>query len=929
MKKVLFHASVLYASVFVGVLLLHPGGPLLNGLLLASQGHAPDPPTLNRLAFWYKAFQNAYQIIAPLFAAVCGLLYAVRGTHDNHTRRIGWIFIGLAAFSFACGQMTWTIMESVLRLEMPDYGPPDIGYLATYPFLFFGIVLLFGSMPVTGRARLLIDCALISGSVGVLSWYFLVQGWWRTSEASTLGKLIFSSYPLGDIASLFGALVLYKAASFDRVLQRSTAVLATGLVLLAFADTTFSYYNLIGIYQTGSWFDWGWSFGWLAIGWAPLIAWEHGTVKPVPEAPESVAFLQNLGSRSLWRTVEPYVAVAGAIGVMSVHDYHNSLDGRISLPVFLAGSILICLVILRQVLTLLDNQHLTAQLRSFAGNLEQMVLRRTQQLSALHQLTKAANNTLQIDQVIDAALTHTREAMQADAVIVKIAPQKGQETYGEKGQEETLVRWSGLANGDDVLQRLQRLPLSEAVENFVLPLSPDGDGDGDAVALGPVYLQAPLLHRGRMIGIIGVTRRDGSFGRTDPEMLESIGLEVGTAYENARLYGAALEAADRDPVTGLFNHRATHQRLDAAFGIARQEGHNLSIIMMDLNNFKLFNDTYGHPVGDQVLKGVAVALRNECRSNDIIGRYGGDEFIVVLPDADGEIALQVAQRLRERMSREGFRRAEEQRTIPVTLSFGIAVYPTDADDRYELLTLADANLYNAKLSKEGIHSTSDLQRSSRELKTQSSFNVLDSMVVAVDNKDRYTRRHSEDVTQYGLWIAQEMGLSQETQRIIRVGGLLHDVGKIGVPEEILRKPGRLTAEEYEILKRHPQLGSLIVSAMPDIEPITDIVRSHHERWDGMGYPDGLRGEETPMLGRLMAVADAFSAMTTHRPYRKGLVWEEALREIEINIGTQFDPDMARAFIRAARRRMSEACDQTVETPQSPQSSPQQLQIAAS
>jgi diguanylate cyclase (GGDEF)-like protein len=167
-------------------------------------------------------------------------------------------------------------------------------------------------------------------------------------------------------------------------------------------------------------------------------------------------------------------------------------------------------------------------------------------------------------------------------------------------------------------------------------------------------------------------------------MLESIGLEIGTAYENARLYGMALHAADSDPVTGLYNHRAVHQRLDVEFERARTEGHSLAVIMMDLNNFKLFNDTYGHPVGDQVLKRVAEGLRADCRTIDIIGRYGGDEFVVVLPHADGEVALHVAQRLRERMDREGFQRAGEKRTIPITLSFGIAVFPDDADDRHEL-----------------------------------------------------------------------------------------------------------------------------------------------------------------------------------------------------------------------------------------------------
>jgi putative nucleotidyltransferase with HDIG domain len=216
--------------------------------------------------------------------------------------------------------------------------------------------------------------------------------------------------------------------------------------------------------------------------------------------------------------------------------------------------------------------------------------------------------------------------------------------------------------------------------------------------------------------------------------------------------------------------------------------------------------------------------------------------------------------------------------------------------------MADANLYTAKISEVGIMGTSDTQRSHRELRTDGAFDVLEAMVTAVDNKDRYTRRHSEDVTEYAMWTAAEMGFSEETMRVIRIGALLHDVGKIGVPEDVLRKPGKLTDEEYEVMKRHPQLGALIVAGMPGMEAIVDIVRSHHERWDGKGYPDALAAENIPVLGRLLAVADAFSAMTTARPYRKGMDWDVAIEEIRKNISTQFDPEMAQAFIKAIRKR---------------------------
>src|SRR5581483_5206252 len=258
---------------------------------------------------------------------------------------------------------------------------------------------------------------------------------------------------------------------------------------------------------------------------------------------------------------------------------------------------------------------------------------------------------------------------------------------------------------------------------------------------------------------------------------------------------------------------------------------------------------------------------------DYAGRYGGDEFLLILPDTGAEGAVTVAERLQARMLQQGYRRSGEGRTIPVSLSFGIAAFPEDSVNRHELLTIADNNIYTAKQSESGIHGTTDMQRANRRLRAASgSFNVLDAMVTAVDNKDRYTRRHSEDVTEYALWTAEELGVSEETLRLIRIG------------------------------------------ALPGMEEIVDAVRSHHERWDGQGYPDGTKGEDTPFLGRLLAVADAFSAMTTDRPYRRGMDWDTALGEIKANIGTQFDPAIAQAFLRAAEKRRPAGAPQPAAAP---------------
>jgi putative nucleotidyltransferase with HDIG domain len=188
---------------------------------------------------------------------------------------------------------------------------------------------------------------------------------------------------------------------------------------------------------------------------------------------------------------------------------------------------------------------------------------------------------------------------------------------------------------------------------------------------------------------------------------------------------------------------------------------------------------------------------------------------------------------------------------------------------------------------------------------QEGFTLLDALLTAVDNKDRYTRRHSEDVMVYASQIAEEMRLDRETRQIIEVAALLHDVGKIGIPDQILRKPGKLTDAEYSAIKQHPVLGAVMVSAVPGFENTLDAVKYHHERWDGKGYPSGKAGLDIPFIARIIAAADAFSAMTTDRPYRSGMTEETALGIIENGAGSQWDPVCAAALVAARRRLMCE------------------------
>jgi diguanylate cyclase (GGDEF)-like protein/putative nucleotidyltransferase with HDIG domain len=363
----------------------------------------------------------------------------------------------------------------------------------------------------------------------------------------------------------------------------------------------------------------------------------------------------------------------------------------------------------------------------------------------------------------------------------------------------------------------------------------------------------------------------------------------------------ALERADRDPLTGLLNHRVFHARLEEEADRALRMGTSLAVAIIDMDNFKFFNDCYGHSVGDEVLLQVARALSACSRSYDSLARYGGDEFGLLMPGNGPDEAARLAGRLRAALAGIAYQPPGHDVAIPLHLSVGVAVFPDEAPTRREALEMADANLRRAKSGGDiAPGMLLDRLRPGKPGPT-GGFSMLSAMVSSVDNKDRYTRTHSEQVLAYSQQIAQALGLDEQTKYYIQVAALLHDIGKIGVPDRVLRKPGKLTDEEYDAIKQHPMMGAVIVEAVPGFEKTVDAIRHHHERWDGNGYPYGLHREETPLMARVMAVADAYSAMTSNRPYRMGMSQEEALAKLTAGAGTQWDPDCVAAFVSAQRR----------------------------
>lgn len=455
--------------------------------------------------------------------------------------------------------------------------------------------------------------------------------------------------------------------------------------------------------------------------------------------------------------------------------------------------------------------------------------------------------------------------------------------------------------------------LTEALEtggiNYGIELCRD-HSESLGVAHGAAHVVA-IRWKGEEMGAVGILRAQGALAADEQQLLGALALEVGAALQNAQLYQEAVRLADRDGLTDLLNHRVMQQQLNVNLSRASRAKSELGVIIMDLKNFKFFNDTYGHPVGDKVLKTVAHCLGEACRFTDILGRYGGDEFIALLPDTDLQGATRVCARIAARIEQEGYQQANDGRRIPIALSFGAAIFPQDGETVLELLAAANSNLEEAKnnnapllVQRTPVEEAQELRRL-KDTNVGGAFGVLDALVTAIDNKDHYTRRHSEDVTHWATLMGRELDFEEEIQRAVRISGLLHDVGKIAVPDSVLRKPGRLNDDEFNIMQQHPVFGALIVKDVPNLEAVLGGIRHHHERYDGKGYPDKLKGETIPMLGRLLAVPDCFSAMTTERPYRKALTWQESINEIQRGKGTQFDPVMADAFLAVIARLVEE------------------------
>ncbi len=639
----------------------------------------------------------------------------------------------------------------------------------------------------------------------------------------------------------------------------------------------------------------------------------------------------------------PLLLYDRAIGVMGVHSAQEGTfdEGHLELMRILASQASIAI----------ENARLFGQEQA-----------KSRQLALLNNVSRHAITTLKPEEMLAKIVAEAEEGLVYDHIGVGVLEYATKEVVilAEAGKRrEALGCRIPLGAGliGQVARTGQMLVVREA----------DAASGSAARPVLPASVAAaglPIVFADQLLGVFYVENSAPcDFSEEEVLLLRTLADLVAGALHSALTFQKAQEQAITDGLTGVKTHRFFMEALSAEWKRSTRAGRPFSLVLMDLDRFKFVNDFYGHLEGDVVLQRVGHILEQNCRRSDVVSRYGGDEFVILMPETNIEQARQLASKLRACVASDPLLREKN-----ITASFGTASFPIHGSTPQELIQVADASMYLSKHQGGNTVSTADhcdpnetkkwkrdvleaylgvilkrlfstgpeafdeiyrrLEQFTQSLVEQGEgqpnlssaegpatapeeaaprihpavIETLTSLAFAIDAKDHYTQGHSQKVSGFAALIAQELGLSATEVEEVRLAAMLHDVGKVGIPEAILNKAGPLDAEEWEVMKNHAKLGARILEPLRTLGRIQQMVAHHHEFYDGSGYPDGLAGDHIPLGARIIAIADAYDTITSDRTYKKARSAEDALAELERCAGTQFDPELVRAFVSAVRER---------------------------
>ncbi|HEY8736998.1 MAG TPA: diguanylate cyclase [Candidatus Dormibacteraeota bacterium] len=576
--------------------------------------------------------------------------------------------------------------------------------------------------------------------------------------------------------------------------------------------------------------------------------------------------------------------------------------------------------------------------------------------AALSEVTVELNRDLEFEQTCQLTAEKGRTLLSADAVLLQV------QMPSLIGQDESVppvsmlyVDWSPelKASHAGVDFSAVRLGLQPATSEQVTPVTDPNallPADHQSLPTG-MWVRVPVFHGARAIAdmIFGFQGRLVPLRETEQDIMLTFAERAGIAMRNAHTLDQAQKLSVTDSVTGLPNHRYFHTRFDEELEKTKAAGGSITVMMIDLDRFKVYNDSFGHAAGDVALKAAARTISSTMRREDTVTRYGGEEFVAILPGVDLQTAPIRAQEICDTLAKV-FMYNPKTIFAPLTASVGWATYPVDAKNRDELLNRADLAMYMAK--KRGrncicgacelesvaaldsvlsevvaqlasadtvgpgmvatlekrlgqIANSSHLEELAEGMlspNSESTLEALNALAASIDAKDPYTSGHSQSVAKLAEDLGDMLQLSGAHKNQLRLAAILHDVGKIGVVDKVLLKEGKLDEDEKLIMRMHPILGARILQPIKAFRQILNVVLHHHEWYDGSGYPDGLAGQNIPLHARIVSVCDAYHAMTSTRPYRQRRTPEFAMAQLEAGKGTQFDPIIVDYFVQMMRKR---------------------------
>ncbi|NLD18962.1 MAG: diguanylate cyclase [Clostridiales bacterium] len=527
----------------------------------------------------------------------------------------------------------------------------------------------------------------------------------------------------------------------------------------------------------------------------------------------------------------------------------------------------------------------------------------------VHTFSGAVNSTLKTDDILLMFTDLVREEVAAEHIYICMYNSSA-EAYVSTECAQALEHPLNFKADHPLIKKLQETGFGLLYSDFQKTNAYKSMWELEKNLLTSINATYILPFKGddKLIGLVIFSEKGNNkpYSYSEINFLESVVSVASIAIKNASLYQTLEREAQLDPLTGLLNRRAINKTLEAKFF---EKASPITFVLVNLDDFSLYNELYGNDEGDQMLKNVASMLENVFGPDSIISRYGGKEFAVLLPYCDVYTAKMKTEQVRDALS-DYIENNDERIKKFLTFSAGICSYPSVAANSTQLLSYTNMAVFQIKQhgkNKIEIYSSpneyADNSKDADNRTIQELTSTIYALTAAIDAKDHYTFNHSQCVSEYASALASNAAIQKDNIEIIKQAGLLHDIGKIGIPDAILTKSGKLAPEEFSIMRQHVERSIEMIRHLPSLDYVIPAVLGHHERFDGKGYPRGISGEDIPVSARCLSIADSFDAMVSKRSYKKEMPLEDALLEIERNLGTQFDPQLGRTFIDLVRNKI--------------------------